>query len=75
MRLLLVEPDPRVAQRLRVTLESDGYVVDHVGTLEEAERVADRPYAITVVMDPIETVTTTTTTDAGPPTDAELWFG
>jgi hypothetical protein len=55
MRLLLVEPDTRLAERLQESLESEGYVVDLVETLAEArETVGGADYAA-VLMDLYET--------------------
>lgn len=36
MRLLLVEPDAQLGERLQQSLESEGYLVDRVGSLAEA---------------------------------------
>jgi CheY-like chemotaxis protein len=87
MRLLLVEPDTRLAERLQESLESEGYVVDLVETLAEArETVGGANYAA-VLMDLHETPPTLWPGDrrygSGPRTadeaasspDTDIWFG
>jgi DNA-binding response OmpR family regulator len=41
MRLLLIEDDPRLANRLAARLVSDGMIVEHVASAEEALRISD----------------------------------
>jgi hypothetical protein len=87
MRLLLVEPDPHLAERLRGSLESEGYVVDLVGTLAEArETVGVADYAA-VLMDLYETQPAfspghdrlepdlRSAADATSSLDTDIWFG
>jgi CheY-like chemotaxis protein len=87
MRLLLVEPDTRLAERLQESLESEGYVVDLVETLAEArETVGGADYAA-VLMDLYETPPALWPGDhrygSGPRTadeatsspDTDIWFG
>lgn len=86
MRLLLVEPDTHLAERLQESLESEGYIVDLVGSLSEArETVGAADYAA-VLMDLYETEPAvlgddrhrTRSGSAGDTTsslDADTWFG
>ena len=87
MRLLLVEPDPRLAGQLQESLESEGYVVDLVGSLAEArETVGAADYAA-VLMDLYETQPAAlpgnhrhgsrlgSADDTTLPLDADTWFG
>lgn len=55
MRLLLVEPDTHLAERLQESLESEGYVVDLAGTLADARRTAAGADYAAIVMDLFET--------------------
>ncbi|MEQ1498834.1 MAG: response regulator transcription factor [Novosphingobium sp.] len=41
MRLLLIEDDPRLANRLAVRLASDGMIVEHVPNAEDALKISD----------------------------------
>jgi hypothetical protein len=71
MRVVLVEPDTDIADRLRLSLEADGHVVDTVDTLGDAEWLATRIHALTIrlgstMQDPRPDV---------PPEDVEHWFG
>jgi CheY-like chemotaxis protein len=87
MRLLLVEPDTRLAERLQESLESEGYIVDLVETLAEArETVGGADYAA-VLMDLYERPPTLwpgdhrdgsgpgTADDATSSPDTDIWFG
>ena len=87
MRLLLVEPDPRLAGQLQESLESEGYVVDLVGSLAEArETVGAADYAA-VLMDLYETEPAVlrgnhwhgsrlrSADDRTSSLDADTWFG
>jgi DNA-binding NtrC family response regulator len=87
MRLLLVEPDTDLAERLQESLESEGYVVDLVGSLAEArETVGGADYAA-VLMDLYETQPAAlpgnhrhgsrlgSADDTTWPLDADIWFG
>jgi DNA-binding NtrC family response regulator len=87
MRLLLVEPDTHLAERLQESLESEGYVVDLVGSLAEArETVGAADYAA-VLMDLYETQPAAlpgdhrhqtrlrSADDTTSPLDADIWFG
>ena len=86
MRLLLLEPDPRLGRRLQQSLESDGFVVDVVGTLADARRTATEADYAAIVMDLLEPVrppmraTGATEAegaaiDAPGSSDIEVWFG
>ena len=86
MRLLLVEPDAQLAERLRDSLESDGYLVDLVETLADARKsVIGVEYAAVLMdlYDPVGPVRTASDRRARPearaddPTalDVDLWFG
>jgi len=51
MRLLLVEPDTSLAERLQESLESEGYDVDLVETLAEARATVGGANYAAVLMD------------------------
>ena len=51
MRLLLVEPDTSLAERLQESLESEGYDVDLVETLAEARATVGGADYAAVLMD------------------------
>jgi CheY-like chemotaxis protein len=87
MRLLLVEPDTHLAERLQESLESEGYIVDLVGSLAEArETVGAADYAA-VLMDLYETQPAVlradhrhgarlgSADDKTASLDADIWFG
>jgi len=87
MRLLLVEPGADLAERLQESLESEGYVVDLVGSLAEArETVGAADYAA-VLMDLYETEPAVlprnhrhgsrlgSADDTTSSLDADIWFG
>jgi CheY-like chemotaxis protein len=87
MRLLLVEPDTHLAERLQESLESEGYIVDLVGSLAEArETVGEADYAA-VLMDLYETQPAVLRGDhrhgarlrsadnTTSSLDADIWFG
>ena len=85
--LLLVEPDIHLAERLQESLESEGYIVDLVGSLAEArETVGAADYAA-VLMDLYETQPAVlpgshrhgsrlgSADDTTSRLDADTWFG
>jgi DNA-binding response OmpR family regulator len=87
MRLLLVERNPHLAERLQESLESDGYVVDVVGSLADALPDGSRAHYAAILMDFLEPLRSPTaaristeadkrtTTDRSRPHDEEIWFG
>ncbi len=87
MRLLLVEPDADLAERLQESLESEGYVVDLVGSLAEARKTVGAGDYAAVLMDLYETEPAVlprnhrhgprlgSADDTTSPLDADIWFG
>jgi len=87
MRLLLVEPDAFLAERLQESLESEGYEVDLVETLAQARATVHAADYAAVLMDLHDTQPALWPGDrryrsgqrsAGDTTwalDADIWFG
>ena len=87
MRLLLVEPDAFLAERLQESLESEGYEVDLVETLAQARATVQAADYAAVLMDLHDTQLALWPGDrryrsarrsAGDTTsalDADIWFG
>ena len=86
MKLLLLEPDPHLGERLQQSLESEGFVVDVVGTLADARRTATEADYAAIVMDLLDPVrgpmratgaaqAEEATLNASGPSDVEVWFG
>jgi CheY-like chemotaxis protein len=87
MRLLLVEPDTFLAERLQESLESEGYVVDLVGTLAEARATVGGADYAAVLMDlhEMQPASRPRVDPSGPDLrpagdtpsalDADIWFG
>lgn len=51
MRLLLIEDDPRLANRLASRLASDGLIVEHVTSAEEALKISDFESIAAMIVD------------------------
>jgi ActR/RegA family two-component response regulator len=71
MRLLLVEPDALLAERLQESLESEGYDVDLVETLSEARHTVNAIDYAAVLMD----LHLNSTVDEASSLDVDIWFG
>ena len=87
MRLLLVEPDAQLGERLQQSLESEGYLVDRVGSLAEARTSVIAARYSAVLMDihgpdssrspggDRVTADVETTLETVGSLDVDLWFG
>lgn len=87
MRLLLVEPDTSLAERLQESLESEGYDVDLVETLAEARATVGGADYAAVLMDlhEIQPASLPRPDPSGPgrasagdapsSLDVDIWFG